>query len=29
MDEKQIMNVLRSTTRTKNQDGGLSYLLGM
>ena len=26
MDEKQIMNVLRSTTRTKNEEGGLNTL---
>ncbi len=29
MDEKEIMNVLKNTTRTKNEDGGLNYLLGM
>ena len=26
MDEKEIMNVLRNTTRTKNEDGGLNTL---
>jgi hypothetical protein len=29
MDEKQIMDVLRKTTRTKNASGGLNYLMGL
>jgi hypothetical protein len=29
MDQKQIMDVLRKTTRTKNASGGLNYLMGL
>jgi len=29
MDKDQILNVIKNTTRTKNSDGGLNYLMGM
>jgi hypothetical protein len=29
MDENEIMDVLKNTTRTKNQEGGLNTLNGI
>ena len=29
MDKDQILNVIKNTTRTKNSDGGLNYLMGI